>query len=71
MSAVTTLAATVVAAVGAVALYRYAARRSRPLRDAISELRRTAQAKKTAVIDYEQDPESGVFKPKESIRRQA
>lgn len=70
MSAVTTLAATVVAAVGAVALYRYAERRSRPLRNAISELRRTARGdKKTAVIDYEQDPESGVFKPKESIRR--
>jgi peptidoglycan/LPS O-acetylase OafA/YrhL len=70
MSAVTTLAATVVATVGALALYRYAERRSRPLREAISEMRRTARrAKSTAVIDYEQDPESGVFKPKDTIGR--
>lgn len=70
MSAVTTLAATVAAAVGAVALYRYAERRTRPLRDAISEMRKAAKGEKPgAVIDYERDPESGVYKPREKPRR--
>lgn len=70
MSAVTTLAATVAAAVGAVALYRYAERRTRPLRDAFSEMRKTANNRKQSpVIDYEQDPESGVYKPKEKSGR--
>lgn len=70
MSAVTTLAATVAVAVGAVALYRFAERRSRPLRDALSELRKTAKGEQPgAVIDYERDPESGVYKPKEKAGR--
>ena len=69
MSAVATLAATVVTAVGAVALYRFAERRSRPIRAALSEMRKTARSTdKGAVIEYEQDPESGVFKPKERLR---
>ncbi len=70
MSAVTTLAVTAAAAVGAVALFKYVDRRSRPLRAAISELRKSARGDaKGAVIDYEQDPESGVYKPKERVRR--
>ncbi len=69
MSAVTTLVATVAAAAGGVALYRYAKRRTQGLRAAIDELRRSARGQDgAAVIDYEQDPESGVFKPKSSAR---
>ena len=69
MSAVTTLVATVAAAAGAVALYRYAERRTRPLRNAIDELRKSARNNGDgAVLDYEQDPESGVFKPKGAVR---
>ncbi len=69
MSAVTTLVATVAAAAGAVALYRFAERRSRPLRDAIAELRKSSRAgAQGAVIDYEQDPDSGVFRPKDGVR---
>lgn len=69
MSAVTTLAATVIAAAGAVALYRYAERRTRSLRKAIDELRGSAERPATgAVIDYERDPDSGVYKPKTEAR---
>ena len=63
MSAVTTLVATVAAAAGAVALFRFAERRTRPLREAVDELRNAARPS-GAVLDYEQDPESGVYKPK-------
>ena len=68
MSAVTTLAVTVAAAAGAVALYRFAERRTRPLRKALDELRNPAHGNESgAVLDYEQDPESGVFKPKSAL----
>ena len=65
MSAVTTLAVTIAAAAGAVALYRFAEKRTRPLRQAIDEIRNASQRNPSgAVIDYERDPESGVYKPK-------
>ncbi|GJL91011.1 hypothetical protein [Hyphococcus sp.] len=68
MSAVTTLAVTVAAAAGAVALLRFAERRTRPLRDAIDEMRKAGQRSNSGtVLDYEQDPESGVFKPKSAL----
>lgn len=70
MSAVTTLAVTVAAAAGAVALYRFAERRTRPLRAAIDEMRKSARRDEAStVIDYERDPESGVFKPKDAARQ--
>lgn len=70
MSAVTTLAATVIAAAGAVALYRYAERRTRSLRKAIDELRGSAKRPAPgAIIDYERDPDSGVYKPKSKSQR--
>jgi len=70
MSAVTTLAVTVATAAGAVAFYRFAKRRTRALRKAIDEVRKTARANSSgAVIDFEQDPESGVFKARENISR--
>lgn len=69
MSAVATLGVTVAAAAAAVALYKFAERRTRPLRAAIDELRNSARRDNAgAVIDYEQDPESGVFKPKGAVR---
>ncbi len=68
MSAVTTLVATVAAAAGAVALFRMAERRTRPLREAIDEVRKSAASRTGDVIDYEQDPESGVFRPKGAVR---
>ncbi|MAW78875.1 MAG: hypothetical protein CMI63_01450 [Parvularcula sp.] len=63
MSAVTTIVATVAAAAGAVALVRFAERRTRPLRQAINEVKKSAAKSNGAVIEYEQDPESGVFRP--------
>ena len=65
MSAVTTLAVTVAAAVGVVAFVRYADKRTKPLRDSIRNFQSGARSEQAgAVIDYEQDPESGVFKPR-------
>ncbi len=61
MGAVTTLVATVAAAAGAVALYRFVDRQARDLKDVLRD-----KAKRTSdmIIDYERDPESGVYKPK-------
>lgn len=70
MSAVTTLAASIAAAAGAVAVYRFVNRRTRPLRDAIAELRRQQSAARSGggaaadVLDYERDPASGVYRQK-------
>lgn len=66
MSAVATLVATVAAAAGAVALYRYIDGKSRAFRDALDDVRKHARAERQGeVIDYERDPASGVFKPKD------
>jgi len=61
MGAVTTLVATVAAAAGAVALYRFVDRQARDLKDV---LRGNAKRTSDTIIDYERDPESGVYKPK-------
>ena len=66
MSAVTTFVATVAAAAGGVALYRYLDKKTRSLREKLSETVKTSR--KETVIDYERDPESGVFKPKSDVR---
>ncbi len=68
MSAVTTIVATVAAAAGAVAFVRFAERRTRNLRRAIVEVKKSAAKSRGAVLDYEQDPESGVFRPKGAAR---
>lgn len=66
MSAVATLAATLVAAAGAVAAYRYVGRKTRDFREAVDELRERARGETDAqVIDYERDPSSGVYRPKD------
>ena len=67
MSAVATLAATIVAAAGAVAACRYVGRKTRAFREAVDELRERARGEPEAhIIDYERDPSSGVYRPKES-----
>lgn len=69
MSAVGTLAVTVAAAAGAVALYKFVDRRSQPLRAAFAEMKKTARGSgQGTVLDYEQDPDSGVYKPKNANR---
>lgn len=70
MSAVATLAATIVAAAGAVAAYRYVGKKTRAFREAVNELRQRAggepDARDAQVIDYERDPSSGVYRPKDT-----
>ena len=66
MGAVTTLVATVAVAAGAVALYRFIDGRSRAFRNALDDVRKRAGAERQGeIIDYERDPASGVFKPKD------
>ena len=61
MGAVTTLVATVAAAAGAVALYRFVDRQARDLKDV---LRDKPGRNKDVVLDYERDPDSGVYRQK-------
>ena len=63
MGAVTTLVATVAATAGIIALVRFADRQTKDLRSAIRDVQKSAKG--DPVIDYERDPESGVFKPKQ------
>jgi len=66
MGAVTTLVATVAAAAGAVALYRYMDKQTRTFREILSGAQKRAGASRAdKVIDYERDPVSGVFRPKD------
>ena len=64
MSAVTTLAVTIAAAAGAVALYRFADRKQSELREIFTKQKARADQKRSVVIDYERDPDSGVYKPR-------
>ncbi|MCB9955737.1 MAG: hypothetical protein H6848_07505 [Caulobacterales bacterium] len=64
MGAVTGIVAGFVTAAGALALYRYAQRRGRALRDKLEGLRARAASPGGAVIDLELDPATGVFKAK-------
>lgn len=65
MSSVTTIIATVAATAGAVALYRFADRKSREFRNLLAEMKNKAAEKRPAkVLDFERDPDSGVFRPK-------
>lgn len=48
----------------AVALYRFAHRKAGELRTAIDELRGAATGAKGGVIDFEQDPATGVYRKK-------
>jgi len=68
MSAVTGIVAGLFAAAGVVALTRFVARRARPVREAIDRTFGAAPDASArvgdAVIDFEQDPETGVFRAK-------
>ena len=65
MGAVTTLIATVAVTAGAVAAFRYVDKKRRDIQDILNTHRRDGHNTKSTVIDYERDPESGVFKPKQ------
>lgn len=66
MGAVTTLVASVAAAAGAVALYRFVDRQRREYGEIFGAKRsRAGSHQNEKVIDYERDPHSGVFKPKQ------
>ncbi|MGE0408348.1 MAG: hypothetical protein AB7P23_03695 [Amphiplicatus sp.] len=63
MSAMTGVIAGIATLAGVLALYRFAARRTRGLRVALDE----ARGKKSAdasVLDFEQDPDTGVYHAK-------
>jgi len=65
MSAVTTFAAMIAATAGGVALYRFAQRRKHALREYLRDSKVRANGRQSEmIIDYERDPESGVFRPK-------
>lgn len=65
MGAAATLATVVAATVGGVALYRFLERRRRELKEILNDARVRAGARRDGkIIDYERDPESGVFRPK-------
>ena len=63
MGGVATIAVTVAAAAGAVALFRYIDRQARELKEVLKD--KTTDHGVT-VIDYERDPESGIFRQKRS-----
>lgn len=63
MGAVTGIVAGIVTAAGAVAVYRYAQRRARDLRDRI-DLFRARGGEGETVIDLELDPSTGVYRVK-------
>lgn len=63
MAEVTTVVAGVVAAVGAVAAYRYAKKRMKAFRSALRSVAR-GEKPEDAVIDFERDPETGVYRAK-------
>ncbi|MEM9013853.1 MAG: hypothetical protein AAGB02_01985 [Pseudomonadota bacterium] len=63
MSAVSTILTTVVATAGAVALYRFVKSKRDELENFFTA-RPQAEGGAEPVIDYEQDPETGVYRPK-------
>lgn len=65
MGAVTTLAGIVIAAAGGVALYRFVDRQRREFKEFLQDAKVRAGGRRAGqVIDYERDPQSGVFRPK-------
>lgn len=64
MNSVTGIIAGFLVIGGAVALYRFGARKAGDLRRAIDELRGEAKGPAGEVLDFERDPATGVFKAK-------
>lgn len=65
MGAVTTLVATVAAAAGAVVAYRFIDNKRREFREIFTDGKKRGDNGSATVIDYERDPESGVYRPKD------
>jgi predicted nucleic-acid-binding protein len=63
MGGVLTIAATVAAAAGAVAAFRFIERRRQDLSDLLDSAKgdKSGDAK---TVDYERDPETGVYRPR-------
>ncbi len=64
MSAMTGIIAGLATAVGVVALYRFAERRARSVRAAIDRRRGGGPYRAEPVLDFEQDPATGVYRAK-------
>ncbi len=64
MGGVLTLAATVAAAAGAVAAYRFIDSRRKDIADFLSSAARS-DADDVKIVDYERDPETGVYRPRD------
>lgn len=64
MSAVTGIVAGLVTAAGAVALYKYMRARAAELRGKLERARAPGPEKRDGVIDFERDPQTGVFHAK-------
>ncbi|RZO65924.1 MAG: hypothetical protein EVA70_07035 [Parvularculaceae bacterium] len=66
MGALTGIVAGVATLGAAVAIYRFAERKASAVRDAVEEIRRNVGAggPEGAVLDYQKDPEDGVYRAK-------
>jgi len=62
MSGVLTLAASVAAAAGAVAAYRFVEKRRKQVGDALE--RAGVRRRQSKIIECERDPETGVYRPR-------
>lgn len=65
MSGVLTLAASVAAAAGVIAVVRYVDKRKSILTDFLSKRDDADKNTSGTVLDYEQDPATGVFRPRD------
>ncbi len=69
MSAISTIVVSIAAAAGTVALYRFVAEKSRQMKSVLAEARkRTSTGKPDAIIDYERDPDTGIYRPRSTTR---
>ena len=65
MGAVATILTTIAATAGAVAAYRFVDGKRRELREFLREAQTQGRPQcGEKVVDYERDPETGVYKPK-------
>lgn len=65
MAALTGIIAGAATVVGAIALVRYADRKTREIRDTLNEAAKATRDKADPVIEFEKDPVSGTFRQKE------
>jgi len=67
MGALTGIIAGAATIVGAVALVRYAERKTRSLRNSLDEAAKAARGEPDPVIEFEKDPVSGAYRQKEDV----